>query len=176
MKRDVLKKMLQWKDDPERKPLILKGARQVGKTWLMKEFGKNFYESFVYFNFDEDPALHSIFQTNKNPARIIELLSLIAQQKIYPKKTLIIFDEVRECPEALNSLKYFKENAPEYHIIAAGSLLGTLLAQPKSYPVGMVNVMHIYPLTFSEYLAAEDPALYNYYCHITIIDQSLPPV
>lgn len=174
MKRDVLKKMQQWKNDPERKPLILKGARQVGKTWLMKEFGTNFYESYVYFNFDEDPALHSIFQTNKNPARIIELLSLIAQQKIYPKKTLIIFDEVQECPEALNSLKYFKENAPEYHIIAAGSLLGTLLAQPKSYPVGMVNVMHIYPLTFSEYLAAEDPALYDYYCNInsgTQIDQ-----
>ena len=110
MKRDVLKKMQHWKNDPERKPLILKGARQVGKTWLMKEFGTNFYESYVYLNFYEDPALHSIFQTNKNPARIIDLLSLIAQQKIYPEKTLIIFDEVQECPEALNSLKYFKED------------------------------------------------------------------
>ena len=166
MKREVLQQMLQWKTDPERKPLILKGARQVGKTWLMKEFGAAAYENSVYFNFDEDPALHSVFQANKNPARILELLSLIAEQKILPEKTLIIFDEVQECPEALNSLKYFREKAPDYHIIAAGSLLGTLLAQPKSYPVGMVNVMHIYPMNFSEYLAAEDPALYDYYCSI----------
>lgn len=166
MKRDALQQMLRWKEDPERKPLILKGARQVGKTWLMKEFGTIAYESYVYFNFDEDPALHSIFQTNKNPARILELLSLIAEQKILPEKTLVIFDEIQECPDALNSLKYFREKANEYHIIAAGSLLGTLLAQPKSYPVGMVNVLHIYPLTFSEYLVAEDPALYDYYCSI----------
>lgn len=167
MKRDALQQMLNWKRDPERKPLILKGARQVGKTWLMKEFGTVAYENYVYFNFDEDPSLHSIFQTNKNPVRILELLSLIAEQKIQPEKTLVIFDEIQECPEALNSLKYFREKANEYHIIAAGSLLGTLLAQPKSYPVGMVNILHIYPLTFSEYLEAEDPALYDYYCSLS---------
>ena len=155
--------MINWKNDAERKPLVLKGARQVGKTWLMKEFGKNYYKSFVYFNFDEEEELKSIFETNKNPARLIELLSLISGEKILSEETLIIFDEIQECPEALNSLKYFKEKTNEYHIVAAGSLLGTLLAQPKSYPVGMVNLLDIYPLTFDEFLAAVDPALYTYY-------------
>lgn len=143
--------------------MVLKGARQVGKTWLMKEFGQNYYKSYVYFNFDEEEELKSIFQTNKNPHRIIELLSMIAGEKILPGETLIIFDEVQECPEALNALKYFKEKANDYHVIAAGSLLGTLLAQPKSYPVGMVNLLHICPLTFDEYLDAVEPALYAFY-------------
>ena len=143
--------------------MVLKGARQVGKTWLMKEFGKNYYKSFVYFNFDEEDELKSIFETNKNPQRIIELLSMIAGEKIYPEDTLIIFDEVQECPEALNALKYFKEKANEYHVIAAGSLLGTLLAKPKSYPVGMVNLLDIFPLTFEEFLEATDAPLFAYY-------------
>lgn len=143
--------------------MVLKGARQVGKTWLMKEFGKNYYKNCVYFNFDEEDALNSIFKTNKNPHRIIELLTLLTGEKIVPQETLIIFDEIQECPEALNALKYFKENANDYHVIAAGSLLGTLLAQPKSYPVGMVNLLHIYPLTFDEFLEATDPILYAYY-------------
>ena len=143
--------------------MILKGARRVGKTWLMKEFGKNYYKSFVYFNFDEEDELKSIFETNKNPQRIIELLSMIAGEKIYPADTLIIFDEVQECPEALNALKYFKEKANEYHVIAAGSLLGTLLAKPKSYPVGMVNLLDIFPLTFGEFLEATDAPLFAYY-------------
>ena len=141
----------------------MRGARQVGKTWPMKEFGQTCYESFVYFNFDEEEALKSIFETNKNPQRIIELLSLIAGEKILPEKTLIIFDEVQECPEALNALKYFKEKAKNYHIIAAGSLLGTMFAQPKSYPVGMVNLINLYPLYFDEFLEASDPALCAYY-------------
>lgn len=143
--------------------MVLKGARQVGKTWLMKEFGKNYYKSFVYFNFDEEDELKSIFETNKNPQRIIELLSMIAGEKIYPLDTLVIFDEVQECPEALNALKYFKEMANEYHVIAAGSLLGTLLAKPKSYPVGMVNLLDIFPLTFEEFLEATDAPLFAYY-------------
>ncbi|MBD5490218.1 MAG: AAA family ATPase [Lachnospiraceae bacterium] len=143
--------------------MILKGARQVGKTWLMKEFGKNYYKNFVYFNFDEEDELKSIFETNKNPHRIIELLSLITGEKIMPEDTLIIFDEIQECPEALNTLKYFNEKANNYHVIAAGSLLGTLLAVPKSYPVGMVNLLDIYPLTFDEFLAAVDPTVYAYY-------------
>ena len=163
MQRNALYNLIEWKSDPERKPLILRGARQVGKTWLMKEFGKSQYTNFVYFNFDEDDALKSIFTTNKNPDRIIELLSLIAGEKILPGETLIIFDEIQECPEALNALKYFREQANEYHVVAAGSLLGTLLAQPKSYPVGMVNLLDISPLTFDEFLAATDPALYTYY-------------
>ena len=163
MKRKAISDLIQWKNSDDRKPLLMRGARQVGKTWLMKEFGQSCYDSFVYFNFDEEDALKSIFEVNKNPQRIIELLSLIAGEKILPGKTLIIFDEIQECPEALNSLKYFKEKANDYHVIAAGSLLGTLLAQPKSYPVGMVNLLDLYPLTFDEFLEATDMALYAYY-------------
>lgn len=163
MRRTAMEKLVAWKSSDERKPMVLKGARQVGKTWLMKEFGRNYYKSFVYFNFDEEDELKSIFETNKNPQRIIELLSMIAGEKIYPEDTLIIFDEVQECPEALNALKYFKEKANEYHVIAAGSLLGTLLAKPKSYPVGMVNLLDIFPLTFDEFLEATDAPLFAYY-------------
>lgn len=163
MKRNALKALMQWKSSEDRKPMVLKGARQVGKTWLMKEFGRTAYDSFVYFNFDEEDELKSIFEINKNPQRIVELLSLIAGEKILPERTLIIFDEIQECPSALNTLKYFKEKANDYHVIAAGSLLGTLLATPKSYPVGMVNLLDIYPLTFDEFLDATDPILYTYY-------------
>ena len=113
MKRKAFLQMMKWKNGTERKPLILRGARQVGKTWLMKEFGENCYEDYVYFNFDEEDELKSIFEINKNPKRIIELLSMIANKKIIPEKTLIIFDEIQECPEALNTLKYFKEKANE---------------------------------------------------------------
>ena len=163
MRRTAMEKLVAWKSSDERKPMVLKGARQVGKTWLMKEFGKNYYKSFVYFNFDEEDELKSIFETNKNPQRIIELLSMIAGEKIHPLDTLVIFDEVQECPEALNALKYFKEMANEYHVIAAGNLLGTLLAKPKSYPVGMVNLLDIFPLTFEEFLEATDTPLFTYY-------------
>lgn len=166
MKRNVIQDLINWKASEERKPMVLKGARQVGKTWLMKEFGQSCYHSFVYFNFDEEDELQSIFETNKNPQRIIELLSMIAGEKILPGETLIIFDEIQECPEALNALKYFKEKANDYHVIAAGSLLGTLLAKPKSYPVGMVNLLNIFPLTFDEFLCAVDPPLYDYYAGI----------
>lgn len=163
MKRNAIQALIKWKSDDERKPLVLRGARQVGKTWLMKEFGKNFYENFVYFNFDEEDELKSVFESNKNPHRIIELLSMIVGEKILPETTLLIFDEIQECPDALNSLKYFKEKANEYHVIAAGSLLGTLLAKPKSYPVGMVNLLDIFPMKFDEFLEATDPALFAYY-------------
>lgn len=163
MKRDAMQELIKWKNDAERKPLVLRGARQVGKTWLMKEFGKNCYQNFVYFNFDEEDELRSIFAANKNPQRILELLAMISGEKILQGETLIIFDEIQECPEALNALKYFKEKASAYHVIAAGSLLGTLLAKPKSYPVGMVNLLDLYPLDFGEFLAAVDPALYVYY-------------
>ena len=143
MKRNAIDALIRWKSSEERKPMVLKGARQVGKTWLMKEFGQSCYQHMVYFNFDEEDELKSIFEANKNPQRIIELLSMIASEKILPSKTLVIFDEIQECPAALNALKYFKEKANEYHVISAGSLLGTLLAQPKSYPVGMVNLITI---------------------------------
>ena len=163
LKRNAIQVLINWKSSEERKPMVLKGARQVGKTWLMKEFGRNYYKSYVYFNFDEEDDLKSIFESNKNPQRIIELLSMIAGEKILPGETLIIFDEIQECPEALNTLKYFKEKANEYHVIAAGSLLGTLLAKPKSYPVGMVNLLDIFPLGFDEFLNATDPFLFAYY-------------
>ena len=166
MERHATQALIAWKSSRNRKPLILKGARQVGKTWLMKEFGKTYYDNTAYFNFDETDDLRAIFETSKDPHRIIDLLSMIADEKILPEKTLIILDEIQECPEALNTLKYFKEKANDYHVIAAGSLLGTLLAQPKSYPVGMVNLLHLYPLTFDEFLNATDPALYTYYCSI----------
>lgn len=166
LKRNAMGYLINWKSSEERKPIVLKGARQVGKTWLMKEFGQNCYDSYAYFNFDEEDGLKSIFETNKNPHRIIELLSMIAGEKIVPGKTLVIFDEIQECPEALNTLKYFKEKANDYHVIAAGSLLGTLLAKPKSYPVGMVNLLDVYPLAFDEFLEAVDPALYAYYSSI----------
>ena len=163
MERNAIRDLIKWKSSEERKPMVLKGAHQVGKTWLMKEFGRNYYNSFVYFNFDEEEELKSIFQVNKNPYRIIELLSMISGERILPGETLIIFDEIQECPEALNTLKYFKEKANDYHVIAAGRLLGTLLAQPKSYPVGMVNLLDIYPLSFDEFLGATDASLYTYY-------------
>ncbi|MDD6142213.1 MAG: ATP-binding protein [bacterium] len=166
MIRNAFRALVEWKDSEDRKPMVLKGARQVGKTWLMREFGKKHYSSYVYFNFDEEDELKSIFAANKNPQRIVELLSLLSGTKIQPGNTLIIFDEIQECPEALNALKYFREKANEYHVIAAGSLLGTLLAQPKSYPVGMVNLLEIAPMTFDEYLAATDEMLYQYYLSI----------
>lgn len=174
MDRNSMRELVEWKNSDDRKPLIIRGARQVGKTWLMKEFGKVHYKNYVYFNFDEEDALSSIFESNKNPSRIIELLALISNQKIEPTTTLIIFDEIQECSQALNSLKYFKEKANEYHIVAAGSLLGTLLAQPKSYPVGMVNLMSLHPLKFDEFLAVMDGGLYRYYLSIendTVIEE-----
>jgi len=166
MNRNAFNKLVAWKNNPDRKPLILKGARQVGKTWLMAEFGKTQYSSYVYFNFDEEDELKSIFETNKNPQRIVELLGLLSGQKIVPGETLIIFDEIQECSAALNALKYFREKANEYHVVAAGSLLGTLLAKPKSYPVGQVNLLELHPLSFDEFLAAVDEPLYAYYSQI----------
>lgn len=163
MNRNALKELLKWKNNINRKPMILRGARQVGKTWLMKEFGEKYYKSYVYFNFDEEIELKSIFEQSKKTTRIIELLSMISGVKILPSETLIIFDEIQECAEALNSLKYFYENANEYHIICAGSLLGTLLSTPKSYPVGMVDLLNINPLSFDEFLNAVDENLFNYY-------------
>ncbi len=162
MERNALQKLSEWKASPRRKPLVLKGARQVGKTWLMKEFGKRCYKKTFYFSFDTETSLHEIFKVNKDPHRIVEILGTIRGDKILPEEHLIIFDEVQECPEALNSLKYFNEEANEYHIIAAGSLLGTLLAKPMSYPVGKVNLLEIYPMNFDEFLNAADPVLYKY--------------
>lgn len=162
MYRKALNKLAEWKSSSRRKPLILKGARQVGKTWLMKEFGKQNYEKTFYFSFENDSELQKIFATNKDPYRIVSLLGTIKNDKIEKEKHLIIFDEIQECPNALNSLKYFCEDANEYHVIAAGSLLGTLLAEPMSYPVGKVNLLDVYPMDFEEFLGAVNPPLLKY--------------
>lgn len=137
MKRLITEKLVKWKNSHSRKPLILKGARQVGKTYILKEFGKNYYEDTVYFNFDHDEGLSNLFKNTKDPKRILEQLVLVSGKKIVPEKTLIIFDEIGECPNALNSLKYFCEEAPEYHIVCAGSVLGIRLSK-TSFPVGKV--------------------------------------
>lgn len=163
MKRNALSELIRWKSDADRKPLVIRGARQVGKTWLMREFGRIAYENVVYISFDEQVEVKSLFETDKDPHRLVQMLSLIAETPIHPKTTLIIFDEIQECPAALNSLKYFCEKANEYHVVAAGSLLGTLLAQPKSYPVGKVNLLDVHPLDFPEFLEALSPSLFAYY-------------
>ncbi|MBP3721760.1 MAG: ATP-binding protein [Selenomonadaceae bacterium] len=167
MERDCMKKLLAWKSDKYRKPLVLNGARQVGKTWIMREFGKNYYEDMAYFNFEENSALFPMFQKTKDPKRLIEFLTMIHGKAIIAGKTLIVFDEIQECPEALNALKYFRENANEYHIITAGSLLGASLAAPKSYPVGQVDIMDIYPLSFREFIRAVDEGCFKFYETIT---------
>ncbi len=154
MERFVLNELLEWKNSPYRKPLILKGVRQVGKTWILKEFGKRYYENTAYFNFDENEEYKQFFQTTKDVNRILQNLMLAGGQKIEPEKTLIIFDEVQDCPNVINSMKYFCENAPQYHIACAGSLLGIALAKPSSFPVGKVNFMQIDPMTFEEFLLA----------------------
>ena len=159
MERRAMTVLAAWKARKDRKPLVLRGARQVGKTWLMREFGRRFYENVVYCNFDEATGLKSLFAQTKEPARILELLSLLYGEPIRAGRTLLLFDEVQECPDALNALKYFREQAPEQHIIAAGSLLGTYLAEPYSYPVGQVDLLSIYPLTFAEFLTAVDEKL-----------------
>ena len=148
-------KLVEWKNNINRKPLILKGARQVGKTYILKEFGRLNYDNVAYFNFDHDNDLAALFINTKNPKRIIEQLTFVAGKKISPETTLIIFDEIQECPDALNSLKYFCEEAPEYHVVCAGSLLGIRLSK-TSFPVGKVEFLNLYPMTFSEFLIADN--------------------
>ena len=155
MQRFILKKLIEWKESKYRKPLILKGARQVGKTYILKQFGKENYEGVAYFNFDHDEDLYNLFENTKNPKRILEQLAFIYGKAIIPGKTLIIFDEIQECPNALNSLKYFYEEANEYHIACAGSLLGIRLSH-TSFPVGKVDFLNMYPMTFSEFLIADN--------------------
>ena len=161
--RDIFEAFKKWKTSTDRKPVLIKGARQIGKTWVMEEFGRQCYEYYAKFDFDEQQELASVFQTTKDPHRIIKELELFSDVPLLPEKTLIIFDEIQECEEALNSLKYFCENAPEYHIVAAGSLLGVAVKKKHmKMPVGKVNVFRMYPLTFREFLRAADSKLYEY--------------
>lgn len=154
MRRYIKEQLLEWKNRKDRKPLILKGARQVGKTYILKEFGEEEYENVAYFNFDHDETLKDLFKSTKDPRRILDQLTFVVGKAIKPGKTLIIFDEIQECPDALNSLKYFQEEANEYHIICAGSLLGIKLSH-TSFPVGKVEYLEMYPMTFTEFLLAD---------------------
>lgn len=154
MYRIAIEKLYKWKSSKRRKPLIIEGARQVGKTWLMKEFGKQAYADTVYINFDSNSRMADLFSADLDTDRLIMGLELYAGRKINPDNTLLIFDEVQEVPRALASLKYFYENAPQYHIVCAGSLLGIALHQGTSFPVGKVDFLKLYPLSFSEFLMA----------------------
>lgn len=171
MERLILKDLLKWKESRYRKPLILKGVRQAGKTWILREFGKRYYGNVAYFNFDEHEEYKQFFETTKEVARILQNLMLVSGQKIVPQDTLVIFDEVQDCPNVLNSLKYFYENAPEYHVICAGSLLGIALSKPSSFPVGMVDFLQIHPMSFLEFLMAnKDDILVNYLNSVNAIE------
>lgn len=152
MKRFVLDELQKWKSSKRRKPLIVKGARQVGKTWALQEFGRSFPDGYAYFNFDKDAEYRQFFQSTKDVHRILQNLAMASGQKI-TTDTLIIFDEIQACPEALNSLKYFCEDAPEYYVASAGSLLGIKLSQ--GFPVGKVDFLEMGPMTFTEYLLAD---------------------
>jgi predicted AAA+ superfamily ATPase len=154
MKRLLLEEMKRWKDSDSRKPLIVKGVRQCGKTYLLKEFGATCYEDVAYFNFEGNHALGERFERDLDVTRIIMELGILRKKIIQPEKTLIIFDEIQFCNQALTSLKYFCENAPEYHIICAGSLLGIALSKPLSFPVGKVNFLTLRPMNFYEFLLA----------------------
>lgn len=160
MYRAAIEELYEWKNSVNRKPMVIEGARQVGKTWLMKEFGKNAYEKTVYINFDSNSRMAELFSSDLDVNRILMGLELYSDIKITPENTLIIFDEVQEVPRALASLKYFYENAPEYHIICAGSLLGIALHQGTSFPVGKVEFLNLYPLSFKEFLLAMEKEKY----------------
>jgi hypothetical protein len=170
MERFILSELIKWKESKYRKPLILKGVRQVGKTWILKEFGRRYYEDVAYFNFDENQEYRQFFEMTKDVSRILQNLIFASGQKITPEKTLIIFDEAQDCPSVINSLKYFCENAPEYHVACAGSLLGIALAKPSSFPVGKVDFMQIRPMTFSEFLLANgDDKLVDYLNSVEVL-------
>lgn len=164
IKREIIDKLKTWKDNPRRKPLVLQGARQVGKSWVLKKFGQECYEDVVYVNFDTMPGIKEDFKRTKEPHKLLKVLEMMAGRTISPSATLIIFDEIQECNEALNSLKYFCEDAPEYSIVCAGSLLGVALNRAgASFPVGKVDFMNLYPVSFAEYLRAADEPLYRSY-------------
>ena len=154
MKRYAIENLIQWKKNKNRKPLIIQGARQVGKTWLMKEFGRLYYKETIYINFDNNKQLSNVFQDNINIPDIITALEILSGKKITAENSLLIFDEIQEIPNALKALKYFYEEHPEYHIICAGSLLGISISQNISFPVGKVDFLKLYPLSFSEFLEA----------------------
>ena len=162
MQRLLMDKLIAWKENPHKKPLIVQGVRQCGKTFLLKEFGSRYYEDVFYCKFDEDKSLADFFEPNLTPHRIIKDMSVFRAKDIKPHKTLIIFDEIQSCGKALTSLKYFCEDAPEYHVIAAGSLLGVAIPKGTSFPVGKVEFLTLFPMNFYEFLLAQNEMLANY--------------
>jgi len=172
LERLALNDLKAWKESKHRKPLLLKGVRQSGKTWILKEFGKRYYKNVAYFNFEENEEYKQFFETTKDIPRILQNLMMASGQTIKPGESLIIFDEIQECNKALNTLKYFHENAPEYHVACAGSLLGIALSKPASFPVGKVDFLDVAPMTFTEFLMANgDGNLVNYLSNIETIEK-----
>lgn len=162
IQRKIQEKLSIWKNDPNRKPLVLQGARQVGKTWLLKQLGKTDFEDIAYFNFEEQPELKQFFENTKDVRRIVQNLSLVHGRTIAPQNTLLVFDEIQECNDALNTLKYFCENAPEYAVAGAGSLLGVAMSRGQSFPVGKVTFLQVNPISFAEFLSIDSPQLFDY--------------
>jgi len=151
-----MEELVKWKDNKNRKPLIIRGVRQCGKTYLLKEFASMHYENFIYLNFEKNPNYCSIFEKDLEPNRIIIEIEVLTGKKVIPKKTLIIFDEIQACKKAITSLKYFFEEKPEINIVSAGSLIGISLSKPESYPVGKVDIKYLYPMSFVEFLYANE--------------------
>lgn len=171
-----MESLVRWKDSVLRKPLIIQGARQIGKTWVMKKFGELCYDHVAYFNFDSSEELCREFERTKEPARLLGILQLYAGVPIEPGRTLLIFDEIQQSNKALNSLKYFCEEAPEYHVVAAGSLLGVSLSHGDSFPVGKVDFLRMYPVTFREFLYADNKQVYDYIEGVSSVEESLPEI
>ena len=172
MNRSAYNLLTSWKISTSRKPLLVQGARQVGKTWLIKEFGKKEFQDCAYFNFEETPALKTLFDADLNPGKLLEALSAYQARPILPTATLLFFDEIQACPRALTSLKYFCEESPQHHVIAAGSLLGVSVGKTSSFPVGKVSFMDLYPLSFIEFikLLNEDALVNLLESKVTLVD------
>ena len=177
IEREVTQQLLEWKNSSERKPLIVRGARQIGKSWAVEDFGKQYYEHLAVFNFDRKRELAEVFGKTKEPSRLIHELAFFTEVPLLPEKTLLFFDEIQECKEALNALKYFCEDAPDYHIIAAGSLLGVAINEGNfSFPVGKVNFLQMFPVSFKEYLRAADAVLFRQLDSLAGGEEPLPTV
>ena len=177
IERDVTQQLLAWKNSSDRKPLIVRGARQIGKSWAVEDFGKRYYEHLAVFNFDRKRELAEVFGKTKEPSSLIHELAFFTEVPLLPEKTLLFFDEIQECKEALNALKYFCEDAPEYHVIAAGSLLGVAINEGNfSFPVGKVNFLQMFPVSFKEYLRAADSVLFRQLDSLAGGEEPLPTV
>lgn len=170
LSRELIHQINAWKKRKNRKPLLLKGARQVGKTSLLLHVGSLYFEDVAYFSFEQNTALAQLFEDSIDVKRLLDLLAVVHGKAITPEKTLLIFDEIQACAQALNSLKYFAEQAPDLHVAAAGSLLGITLGKNVSFPVGKVEFLEVNPLSFSEFLAASDPSLHTFYQSIAVVE------